>query len=565
MSRLGGSGGAQDDHYLVGAEFWVNRTLAMADQAAGMRVAGWSGIHWRTFETSLTISALAQSGWRSGSSNTGGTAEKLTVETFYRDFASSAFGEAAGPEAAAILTSLDSFQPGYGQAEFPDRCDGGATCADACYSGGGGHCRRRQPPFDAKSFSCCAKWSSDPAQSGSAPALYTYADRFASLAPKVPAQNLEVYKLWGGLLNYTQQLAETQQAVIKLKAELTVEAAAAASAAYTKMLTTLQGFVHTPGSLGLIVQHENMNYAANFGPPLQQLAKKLGHPVPAAALPSQGFAGPPRLFCLTVRTLLAKEEATLELPMILLASERDTPSTITVFYRSLVSSSGPPQQQVVQRTSAARGWFKCAVPVPADGEDFEWWAEAPTLNLRYPETANASVVVVVDQFPSLKSDDDGSAKPRPHILFALADDTGWNSVGWHARSNAARLEVSTPNLDALVRSGIELTRSYAFKYCSPSRCSIQSGRNPIHVQTGNANFGIGGGIPANMTCLATKLKQRGYRTVMAGKVRRNSLVCSLARSLARSAPLTQLPSPLLDSGTRACGWRCRLPAAAATV
>eukprot|EP01052_Picozoa_sp_SAG31_P071514 SAG31_NODE_30433_length_381_cov_0.911348_2_plen_40_part_01 len=39
----------------------------MADQAQRMDVAGLSGIHWRTFETSLTVSALAQSGWSSGS------------------------------------------------------------------------------------------------------------------------------------------------------------------------------------------------------------------------------------------------------------------------------------------------------------------------------------------------------------------------------------------------------------------------------------------------------------------------------------------------------------------
>ena len=111
-------------------------------------------------------------------------------------------------------------------------------------------------------------------------------------------------------------------------------------------------------------------------------------------------------------------------------------------------------------------------------------------------------------------------RPRaapPHIFFALADDTGWNNVGWHARANAAGAEVSTPNLDALATAGIELTRSYAFKYCSPSRCAIQSGRNPIHVQVGNAVFRAGGGIPDQMTCLASKLKQRGYRTVMVGK------------------------------------------------
>ena len=64
---------------------------------------------------------------------------------------------------------------------------------------------------------------------------------------------------------------------------------------------------------------------------------------------------------------------------------------------------------------------------------------------------------------------------RPHVLLVLADDTGWNNLGWHARTNAARAEVSTPALDALVAEGVELDRAIAFKYCSPSRCALQSG------------------------------------------------------------------------------------------
>ena len=59
-------------------------------------------------------------------------------------------------------------------------------------------------------------------------------------------------------------------------------------------------------------------------------------------------------------------------------------------------------------------------------------------------------------------------------------------VGWHARSNAAGGEVQTPRLDALAADGIVLHRTYAFKYCSPTRCAIQSGRNPIHVNVDNA-------------------------------------------------------------------------------
>lgn len=69
-------------------------------------------------------------------------------------------------------------------------------------------------------------------------------------------------------------------------------------------------------------------------------------------------------------------------------------------------------------------------------------------------------------------------------------------------------------------------KSQAFKYCSPSRCSLQSGRNPIHVNVLNDDFRshnpkdpIGGqqGIPRNMTTIAAKLKSAGYATHAVGK------------------------------------------------
>lgn len=42
-------------------------------------------------------------------------------------------------------------------------------------------------------------------------------------------------------------------------------------------------------------------------------------------------------------------------------------------------------------------------------------------------------------------------------------------------------------MDALVRAGIELNRTYAYKFCSPTRSSLQSGRLPTHVNVVNAN------------------------------------------------------------------------------
>jgi arylsulfatase A-like enzyme len=74
-----------------------------------------------------------------------------------------------------------------------------------------------------------------------------------------------------------------------------------------------------------------------------------------------------------------------------------------------------------------------------------------------------------------------SASPRPHLVMLLGDDLGWANVGWHHNDT----EVVTPSLNHLVTAGIELDSMYAFKYCSPSRSALQTGRNPIHVNVVN--------------------------------------------------------------------------------
>jgi arylsulfatase A-like enzyme len=121
-----------------------------------------------------------------------------------------------------------------------------------------------------------------------------------------------------------------------------------------------------------------------------------------------------------------------------------------------------------------------------------------------------------------------AAAAKPHVLLVLADDLGYGNVGWtRAANNCSTPEVQTPRLDELVREGIELTRFYAYHMCSPSRSSLLSGRLPIHVNVVNADptiynasesSGTGAGIPRNMTGLASKMKEGGYRTHMVGKV-----------------------------------------------
>jgi len=82
-------------------------------------------------------------------------------------------------------------------------------------------------------------------------------------------------------------------------------------------------------------------------------------------------------------------------------------------------------------------------------------------------------------------------------------------------------------MDALARNdGIVLDRHYSYKMCGPSRASLQSGRLATHVMTknsspivSNASDPVSGyaGIPRNMTTVARKMKDAGYKTAMTGK------------------------------------------------
>ena len=117
-----------------------------------------------------------------------------------------------------------------------------------------------------------------------------------------------------------------------------------------------------------------------------------------------------------------------------------------------------------------------------------------------------------------------TADTKPHIVFVLVDDWGWANVGYHR--DPPTKEVVTPNIDGLLKEGLELNQHYAYRFCSPSRSSLLSGRLPIHVNDLNVPIykynpqdptsGFGG-IPPNMTDISVKLSQAGYIAHHVGK------------------------------------------------
>ncbi len=65
-------------------------------------------------------------------------------------------------------------------------------------------------------------------------------------------------------------------------------------------------------------------------------------------------------------------------------------------------------------------------------------------------------------------------KPKPNVVFMVADDLGWRDTGCYGRK-----EWNTPNIDKLAASGCRFTQAYAMPVCSPTRTMIVTGRHCV--------------------------------------------------------------------------------------
>ena len=115
--------------------------------------------------------------------------------------------------------------------------------------------------------------------------------------------------------------------------------------------------------------------------------------------------------------------------------------------------------------------------------------------------------------PVLSAAENLAANGKPNILFIVADDMGYADCGAHGCR-----DIPTPNLDALAASGVRFTDGYVTgAVCSPSRCSLMTGRYqqrdgvPDWIPAGKR------GMNADVPTIADYLRNAGYRTALVGK------------------------------------------------
>jgi arylsulfatase A-like enzyme len=100
---------------------------------------------------------------------------------------------------------------------------------------------------------------------------------------------------------------------------------------------------------------------------------------------------------------------------------------------------------------------------------------------------------------------------KPNILFIVADDLGWSDVGWHGGFG------KTPNLDRLVREGVELDHHYVQPVCTPTRTALMSGRYPGRFGPQALIASNRRAMPLGTVTLASALQSLGYETCQTGK------------------------------------------------
>jgi N-sulfoglucosamine sulfohydrolase len=98
---------------------------------------------------------------------------------------------------------------------------------------------------------------------------------------------------------------------------------------------------------------------------------------------------------------------------------------------------------------------------------------------------------------------------QPNFIVFIADDAAWNDCGPYGNQN-----IKTPNINTLAEEGVIFTNAFlTTSSCSPSRCSILTGRYPHSTGAPELHMPL----PSDQLLFAGELQKAGYFTAVAGK------------------------------------------------
>tara|TARA_R110002096_G_scaffold91625_1_gene207233 strand:+ start:4776 stop:6254 length:1479 start_codon:yes stop_codon:yes gene_type:complete len=102
-----------------------------------------------------------------------------------------------------------------------------------------------------------------------------------------------------------------------------------------------------------------------------------------------------------------------------------------------------------------------------------------------------------------------SAVAQPNLVLIIADDMSWDDCGAYGHPS-----IRTPNLDKLAEQGMTFDNAFlTISSCSPSRCSILTGRYPHNTDAEELHWPL----PDAQITFTEKLREAGYWCGAAGK------------------------------------------------
>lgn len=132
-----------------------------------------------------------------------------------------------------------------------------------------------------------------------------------------------------------------------------------------------------------------------------------------------------------------------------------------------------------------------------------------------------SLVLVLISTGSCQEHKTKTANKKPNIIVILTDDAGYADFGCYGGK-----EIPTPNIDALIGSGVKFTNAYvSASVCAPSRAGLLTGRYQQRFgfennQSGEPTKGFTRadmGMDPKENTIGDEMRANGYRTLAIGK------------------------------------------------
>ena len=138
-----------------------------------------------------------------------------------------------------------------------------------------------------------------------------------------------------------------------------------------------------------------------------------------------------------------------------------------------------------------------------------------------------------------------AAAVQSSVLFVVADDLGWQDVGWREISPGQLTDMhgATDFIDDLAAEGVKLEANYVSPVCSPTRAQLMTGQYGLRLGflTVLSPVTSPGHLPLDVPSLAEGMREAGCAP-SPRPIRR-----SLTRYLTIMSPL-QMPPPSSANG-----------------